>query len=108
MLTSELGKNMRKQDKIIIWAAYFDSTKTRKDGRRIPKNLAVPSPRTSEIKEATDKIQLDCELVSDVAYPKTPWLKTGMLLVKKKESKDKTIKEIAKQLQKMRSTPTVK
>jgi len=101
-------KSMRKQDKIIIWAAYFDSIKTRKDGRRIPKNLAVPSPRTSEIKDALDKIHLDCELVADVAYPKTPWLKTGMLLVKKKESKDKTIREIAKQLQKIRSTPTTK
>lgn len=99
---------MRKQDKMIIWAAYFDSIKTRKDGRRVPKNLAVPSPRISEIKDATDKIHLDCELVADVAYSKTPWLKTGMLLVKKKESKDKTIREIAKQLQKIRSTPTAK
>lgn len=99
---------MRKQDKIIIWAPYFDSTKTRKDGRRLPKSLAVSSPRISEIKDAIDKIHLDCELVADVAYPKTPWLKTGMLLVKKRDSKDKTIREIAKQLQKIRSAPTTK
>jgi len=38
-------ENMQKQEKIIIWPAYFDSTKTRKDGRRIPKSLALPSPK---------------------------------------------------------------
>jgi len=95
---------MRKQDKIIIWPAYFDSTKTRKDGRRIPKNLAVPSPKILEIKDAAEKIGLQCELVADAGYPKTPWQKTGALLVKKKEPKDQIIRSITKQLSKMRGT----
>jgi len=99
---------MRKQDKAIIWPAYFDSTKTRKDGRRIPKSLAVPSPRILEIKDAVEKLDLDYELVQDAGYPKTPWLKTGMLLVKKKESKDQIIREIAKQLLKIRSATATK
>ena len=99
---------MRKQDKIIVWPAYFDSTKTRRDGRRIPKSLAVPSPKILEIKYAAEKIGLECELVSDAGYPKTPWLKTGMLLVKKNETKDRIIKTIAKQLLKIRSTATTK
>jgi len=99
---------MRKQDRIIIWPAYFNSTKTRSDGRRIPKNLAVPSPKISEIKEASEKLGLDYELVLDAGYPRTPWLKTGMLLVTKKETKDQTIKKIAKQLLKMRSATKTK
>ncbi|MGB9714151.1 MAG: signal recognition particle subunit SRP19/SEC65 family protein [Candidatus Bathyarchaeales archaeon] len=94
---------MRKQDKIIIWSAYFDSTKTRGEGRRIPKSLAVPSPKITEIRDAAEKLGLECEVVLDVSYPKTPWLKTGMLLVRKSEPKDKTIKKIAKNLQKIRS-----
>ena len=49
-------ENMRKQDKMIIWPAYFDSTKTRRDGRRIPKSLAVPSPKILEIKDAAVEI----------------------------------------------------
>lgn len=93
---------MRKQDKAIIWPAYFDATKTRNEGRRIPKNLAIPLPRIAEIKDAADKLRLDCELVADVAYPATPWLKTGMLLVKKKEPKERTIRKIAKQLPSLR------
>ena len=99
---------MRKQDKIVIWPAYFDSTKTRGDGRRIPKSLAVPSPKVLEIKEAAEKLSFDYELVLDAGYPKTPWLKTGMLLVVKKETKNQMIKKIAKQLLKVRSAVTTK
>lgn len=94
---------MRKQNKIVIWPAYFDSTKTRGDGRRVPKSLAVPSPKILEIKDAVEKLGLEYEIVLDASYPKTPWLKTGMILVKKTSVKEQTIKKIAKQLQKIRS-----
>jgi len=101
-------EDMRKQDKIIMWPAYFDSAKTRKDGRRIPKSLAVPSPKILEIKDAAEKIGLECELVPDAGYSKTPWLKTGMLLVKKNEVKEQIIKKIAKELLRIRSMATTK
>lgn len=96
---------MRKQDKVIIWPAYFDSTKTRKEGRRVPQSLAVPSPKILEIKDAAEKIGLEYELVLDAGYPKTPFLpKSGMLLVKKNEAKQKVIVKIAKQLLKIRGS----
>ncbi|MEM1566066.1 MAG: signal recognition particle subunit SRP19/SEC65 family protein [Candidatus Bathyarchaeia archaeon] len=94
---------MHKQDKVILWPVYFDSTKTRGEGRKVPKSLAVPSPKISELKEAAEKLGLEHELVLDVCYPKTPWLKTGMLLVTKKEPKNQLLKKVAKQLQKMRA-----
>jgi signal recognition particle subunit SRP19 len=93
---------MRKQERIMIWPAYFDSTRSANDGRRVPKSLAVPLPRISEIKEAAEKLGLGHELVADAGYPKTPWLKTGMLLVDKKGSKTQTVAMVAKQLQKIR------
>jgi signal recognition particle subunit SRP19 len=104
----KVGKNMRKQDKIIIWPVYFDSTKTRGNGRRIPKSLAVPSPKILEVKEAVEKLGLSYEVVLDASYPKTPWLKTGMLLVMKKEPKEKVIRKIGKHLLKIRSSTTRK
>ena len=94
---------MRKQEKIIIWPTYFDSARTRMDGRRVSKSLAVVAPRITEVKEAAEKLDLACELVPDAGYSKTPWLKTGMLLVEKKGSKNQTIVMIAKQLVKIRS-----
>ena len=99
---------MRQQDKIIIWPTYFDSTKTRNDGRRVSRNLAVASPKIIEVKEAAEKLGLAHELVANVGYSKTPWLKTGMVLVKKKGSKGQVVLLIAKQLMKMRSNPSLK
>lgn len=99
---------MRKQDKIIIWTAYFDSTRTRSDGRRISRRLAVSSPKIRELKEAVEKLGFSYELVSDVSYPKTPWLKKGMLLITKIETKNKMIKKIARHLLKIRSISTTK
>ncbi len=93
---------MRKQEQIIIWPAYFDAGKTRKEGRRVSKNLAVPSPKMSEIEEAAGTLGLTNELVPDKGYPKAPWSKSGMLLVEKDGSKEQVVKRIAKQLQKSR------
>jgi signal recognition particle subunit SRP19 len=94
---------MRKQDKAIIWPAYFDANKTRKRGRRVPKNIAVQSPKILEIQEAAVKLGLQQEVVPNKGYPKTPWYKPGMLLVEKKESKEKVINRLAKQLLKTRN-----
>ena len=96
---------MRKQDKAIIWPAYFDQTKTRKNGRRIPKNMAVPSPKIEEIHEAAGKLGLKNEVVATTGYPKTPWQKTGSILVEKKSPKEQILKKLAKQLVKARSEP---
>ena len=94
---------MRKQDKAIIWPAYFDQTKTRKNGRRVPKSMAVPSPKIEEIGEAARKVGLKNEVIATSGYPKTPWQKTGNILVEKKVPKEQIIKKLAKQLVKARS-----
>jgi signal recognition particle subunit SRP19 len=98
--------DMRKQDKAIIWPAYFDSARTRKEGRRVPKSLAVQSPKIMEIKEAAEKLGLKHEIAVEAGYPKTPWFKTGMIMVEKKGSKEQVIQKIAKQLLKIRSEPS--
>jgi signal recognition particle subunit SRP19 len=94
---------MRKLDKAIIWPIYFDANKTREEGRRVPKNLAVQSPRIDEIKLAVDRLGLRNEVRLETHFPKVPWAKTGMLLVEKKESKEKILQKIAKQLLKIKS-----
>lgn len=94
---------MRKQEKAIIWPAYFDQAKTRKEGRRVPKSLAVQSPRINEITAAVTKLSLEHEVTPEAGYPKTPWTKTGIILVEKTASKEQVINEIAKQLLKLRS-----
>jgi signal recognition particle subunit SRP19 len=94
---------LRKQSKTIIWPAYFDSGKSRMEGRRVNKNLAVPAPKITEIQEAAVKLNLENELVPEKGYPKNPWSKPGMLLVEKQGSKEQVINKIAKQLLKIRN-----
>ncbi len=96
-------KAMRKQERIIIWPAYFDAGKTRKEGRRVPKNVAVPSPKLPEVEAAADKLGFLHETATEKGYPKTPWAKPGMLLVDKQGSKEQTINRLAKQLLKTRN-----
>jgi len=94
---------MRKQDKAIIWPAYFDVAKTRDKGRRVPKNMAVPNPKIEELQTAAGRLGLKNEIVAQTSYPKSPWQKTGSILVEKKTPKEQIIKNLAKQLMKIRS-----
>jgi signal recognition particle subunit SRP19 len=94
---------MKKLDKAIIWQIYFDANKTRRNGRRVAKNLAVQSPKIDEVKIAVDKLGLKNEVRLEAHFPRIPWVKTGMLLVEKKEAKEKIIQKIAKQLVKMKN-----
>jgi signal recognition particle subunit SRP19 len=93
---------MRKQNKILLWPAYFDLNRTRLQGRRVPRSLAIAFPKLEEIQSATRRIGLQPEVVLDVRYPKSPWQKTGYILIPKKGSKTKIIRKIAKELVNMR------
>ncbi|MFA5572245.1 MAG: signal recognition particle protein Srp19 [Crenarchaeota archaeon] len=95
---------MRKlDDKAIIWPIYFDVNKSRKEGRRVPKNQAVVAPKILEIKAAADKLGLENEVNLDAHFPKMHWAKTGMLVVEKNEPKEIVIEKLAKQIVKIKS-----
>jgi len=94
---------MRRQNKIILWPTYFDSTKTRKQGRKTPKNTAVPAPRQDELQKVAQRIGLQTEIVADAHHPKSPWQKTGLVIVNKNTSKAKIICRVSKELTKMRT-----
>ncbi len=94
---------LRKLEKVIMWPVYFDSGKTRSQGRRAPKSLAILTPHTSEIVEAANRLGLEIELVVDAGYPREHSPKTGMVMVGKKEAKEKIIKQLAKQMLNLRN-----
>ena len=93
---------MRKQNKIFLWSIYFDANKTRSDGRRVPKNLAISSPKLEELERATKRLGLQPEVVSNTAHPSFPWRKTGLVILPKTEPKGKTLMKIAKELSSLR------
>ncbi|MCL2172928.1 MAG: signal recognition particle protein Srp19 [Nitrososphaerota archaeon] len=89
---------MRKSSNAIIWPVYFDVAKSKSEGRRVPKNRAVISPKILEIKTAADKLGIQNDIKPTAGYPKTPWIKMGMLTVKKNEPKEQIILRLATQL----------
>ena len=89
---------MRKKDKIVLWPLHFDSTKSWIEGRRVPKGVAVPSPRLDEVRRALEQLGLQYEVFSDAAHPKLSWQSSGMLVVSKVGAKSQMIREVAKQL----------
>lgn len=93
---------MRKQNKIFLWSVYFDSTKTRNEGRRVSKKLSVPSPKLEELELAAKKIGLQPKTVFDAAHPSTSYRKSGLLVLPKTESKGKIMKKIGKELSNLR------
>ncbi len=61
---------MRKRDGIIVWPVYLDSTLTRAQGRRIPKNLAAPEVTLNILMEAAKAIGLEFDAEPDKLYPR--------------------------------------
>jgi len=97
---------MRKQNKIVMWPVYFDANKTRREGRRVPKKLAIPLPKLEEIQKAVKGMGLQLEIIPDAVHPSSPWQKTGLLIISKKYSKVDTLLKIAKELLDIRGQET--
>jgi len=99
----EPGVDLKKRDKFVLWPIYFDSTKTRLEGRRVPKNLAVPAPKLIELQEAVKQANLEPEVIVDAEHPSVPWQKTGIILVPKGDSKTQILRRVAERLFKIRN-----
>lgn len=83
---------------IVLWLEYFDANNKRANGRRVPKDLAIRNPKIEDLKNAAKSLALNPIIEIDKAYPKKWWRKNGRILVKKKYSKTKMIKQIAKRM----------
>lgn len=95
--------HMQKKNKIILWPVYFDSTKTRTEGRKIPKSYAVQSPRIEELEKAVQRLGLQYQTVTNTAHSREPWRKTGSLIISKEGSKTQIMRRIAKMLPNIRA-----
>ena len=96
---------MREDKKIVIWPAYFDSSKSRKEGRKISRKLAVKHPILKEVERSAKNLNLQPIIVEEEkAYPRSWWETSGRILVGGISPNPKTyiIKEIAKEIKRMR------
>lgn len=89
---------MRGRGKLRIWPVYFDSSYSRGEGRRVPRSKAVKDTNAEEIEKAARRLGLNPILEPAARYSKQPWRPVGVVLVDKKGSKTRIIKEIAEEL----------
>ncbi|MBS7656650.1 MAG: signal recognition particle subunit SRP19/SEC65 family protein [Candidatus Bathyarchaeia archaeon] len=92
---------MRRRDEVVLWPVYFDSTKTRSKGRKVPKKLSKPSPNLGVLEKAVANLGFSYKVVMDAAYPRFSWKKSGLVLVKKTKAKNRIIIEVAHEISRL-------
>jgi len=73
----------------VIWPAYLDAERTRREGRRVPTELAVSEPTVDEIAKAVQQVGYDATVERDKTYSREPWLTRGRVVVRGAEDSTK-------------------
>ncbi|MCS7368596.1 MAG: signal recognition particle subunit SRP19/SEC65 family protein [archaeon GBS-70-058] len=92
-----------KRKRNIIWPAYIDATLTRRYGRRIPKNIAVPNPTIEEMEEAAKELKMKYIVEKGKKYPKTWFKSEGRIIIEEIGRKVDIIKKLALTISKIRN-----
>lgn len=79
---------------MIIWPSNIDRSKSRKNGRIIPKRISIKVPKLSQMEEAARRLGLNPEIEQEKAYPRFWWEKSGRIVVDKKAPKTEVAKQI--------------
>ena len=64
----------------------------------MPKKLAKPYPSLEMIEKALKKLRIPYRLIPNAAYPRVPWERKGLILVKKVRPKNEILKAVASEL----------
>lgn len=84
-----------RSDHIVLWPSYFDSRKSREEGRRVAKNKSIDKPTAEEIYKVVKSLGMEVSLRPDKSYPGNWWEKEGSVHVEKRLSKTKLIDQVA-------------
>lgn len=85
----------------VIWTVNLDSKKSRSEGRRIPRRLAIPNVKLNELAEACKELGIPFR-VEEKRYPRCWWEDGGRVVVEKRDTKTKMMIEIAAKIAEIR------
>lgn len=87
----------------IFWPQYFDQKRTRSEGRRLPQKFALDKISIKEISKAAKRLGYHVQIETTLKYPRTWWEEPGRVLIDTKgKRKSQVMKEIAKEIRKLR------
>ena len=72
---------------IVLWPEYFDISRSRAEGRRLPKSLCVDKPDLDIIAKGAMILDLEYKIIEDAAYPSNSNEKNGCVRVEKGKMK---------------------
>jgi signal recognition particle subunit SRP19 len=89
---------------ILFWPQYFDSKRTRAQGRRVPIKYAIDRVTAKDLNNSARKLGYNTQLETGYKYPRTWWDDSGRIAVDVKGKKKSTVLiEIAKELKQSQS-----
>jgi signal recognition particle subunit SRP19 len=92
---------MKDYDHQIIWLDYFNKNLPRKKGRKVGKNISVYDPTMQELIDASKILELDLSeenINNQARYPRRSFVKSGYIMISKKEKKSTVVNQIAKKM----------
>jgi signal recognition particle subunit SRP19 len=90
--------------KTLVWPANIDSSKTRLEGRKVPKSACVQAPRIEELTEAARRLTSNVEVSHHKSRPKAWWEKTGYITMAKETSKLQLLRSLSAEIRKIRAS----
>jgi signal recognition particle subunit SRP19 len=94
---------LKDYEHVVLWLDYFNKNLKRRQGRKVKRDQAVFDPTVQELVEATRAagFQLsDEEINNDARFPRRSFVKSGYVMVAKKEGikKSQIINAVATKL----------
>jgi len=98
---------MKDYKRIILWIDYFNSSLSRKDGRRVPLSRSVKDPKLDELVDASKRLGFDPE-PQEARHPLRMMVKSGYVSLEKKKDlrKVQLIDQMSKTLSVVRGERT--
>lgn len=94
---------MKQAGKCVVWPENINSAKSRREGRKLPKDVCVDSPKIGELEIAARLLGLPFESAHNKARPGHWWEKSGYLLVDRSgRRKLQLLREMAREVAKLR------
>ncbi|NPV62225.1 MAG: signal recognition particle protein Srp19 [Methanotrichaceae archaeon] len=87
---------MPDKDMLVIWPLYFDSGRSRREGRAVSLNDAIKDPTIDDIITAALKAGMKPDIEREKRHPKNWHESAGRILVPKKGPKSEALKRIAR------------
>jgi signal recognition particle subunit SRP19 len=92
----------KRRDYYVIWPAYFEASKKRREGRRVNLRLSIDKIKLSEILLAAEKLGYKGEIIQEKSYPKSCWEKGCVIIYPKKDKKTELLRKLAITIKDMR------